>query len=70
MNIMYCGDKNTIDGLIISLLSITKHVQDELNIYILTMEFKEHKPLGKNERIILEKIVKNKNKKSYPKSYL
>lgn len=67
MNIMYCGDKNTIDGLIISLLSITKHVQDELNIYILTMEFKEHKPLGKNERIILEKIVKNKNKKSFVK---
>ena len=63
MNIMYCGDKNTIDGLIISLLSITKHVQDELNIYILTMEFKEHKPLGENERIILEKIVKTKTKK-------
>ena len=42
MNIMYCGDKNTIDGLIISLLSITKHIQDELHIYILTMEFNNH----------------------------
>lgn len=67
MNIMYCGDKNTIDGLIISLLSITKHVQDELYIYILTMEFNNHKALGEKERIILENIVKSKNKKSFVK---
>lgn len=59
MNIMYCGDSNTIDGIIISLLSITKHIDTPLNIYILTMNFKDHKSLTNKE--ILEKIVKSKN---------
>ena len=67
MNIMYCGDKNTIDGLIISLLSITKHIQDELHIYILTMEFNNHESLGEKERIVLENIVREKNINSFVK---
>ena len=67
MNIMYCGDKNTIDGLIISLLSITKHIQDELHIYILTMEFNNHESLGEKERIVLENIVREKNINNFVK---
>lgn len=64
INILYCGDKNTIDGLIISLLSLTKHTDKSLNIYILTMRFNNHEPLEEKEKVVLEKILKDKNKKS------
>ncbi len=67
MNIMYCGDSNTFDGIIISLLSIIKHTNRCLNIYILTMEFENHKALSEKERIVFENIVKSKNKNSFVK---
>lgn len=67
MNIMYCGDKNTIDGLIISLLSIVKHVKKELRIYILTMKFNNHEALSNKEKDILENIIKSVNKNSFVK---
>lgn len=37
MNVMYCGDKNIKDGLIISVLSLLKNVSEPLNIYVLTL---------------------------------
>lgn len=36
MNILYCGDQHMRDGLIISILSLTKHHSTPLHIYILT----------------------------------
>ena len=56
MNIMYCGDSNTIDGIMISLLSIIKHIDDELHVYILTMNFENHMSLGNKEKKVLEKM--------------
>lgn len=38
MNILYCGDKNIEDGLILSVLSLLKNVKEALSIYILTMQ--------------------------------
>lgn len=38
MNVLYCGDENIKDGLIISILSLLKNVKEELNIYVLTMD--------------------------------
>ena len=38
MNILYCGDKNTKDGLLISIMSLMKNVREPLNIYILTAD--------------------------------
>lgn len=38
MNVLYCGDRNIEDGLIISILSLLKNVKDELNIYVLTID--------------------------------
>lgn len=67
MNIMYCGDSNTFDGIVISLLSIVKHTNDELHIYILTMNFKEHKSLNEKDKKIFEKIIKEKNNNSFVK---
>ncbi len=37
MNILYCGDKNISDGLVISVLSLAAHTKEPLNIYILTV---------------------------------
>ena len=37
MNVLYCGDKNISDGLIISVLSLLKNVKEPLQVYVLTM---------------------------------
>lgn len=37
MNILYCGDKHIEDGLIISVLSLTEHVGEPLNVYVMTV---------------------------------
>ena len=39
MNVMYCGDKNIAEGLIISVMSLVKQVKEELHIYVLTMYY-------------------------------
>lgn len=39
MNILYCGDRNIADGLVISVLSLMRHVEEPLNIYILTTRY-------------------------------
>ena len=36
MNILYCGDQNIADGVLISVLSILKQVRGPLHIYLLT----------------------------------
>lgn len=38
MNILYCGDKNIADGLMISTLSLLRTVREPLHITVLTME--------------------------------
>lgn len=39
MNILFCGDHNAEDGILITTLSLLKHVK-ELHLYILTLRFK------------------------------
>lgn len=39
MNILYCGDRNIEDGLIISVLSLLEHNEEPLNVYVLTAAF-------------------------------
>ncbi len=71
MNILYGGDANIIDGLIISILSILKHTQEELHIYVFTMQYKDthktYKPLSKSQIKVLDEIVKKKNKNNFVK---
>lgn len=38
MNILYCGDKHIEDGLVISVLSLTEHVDVPLDVYVMTVE--------------------------------
>ena len=48
MNILYCGDANILDGLVISVLSILKNTKDSLHIYIFTMKYKNKKKVYKH----------------------
>lgn len=43
MNILYCGDSNIADGVIMSTLSLLENTKEELHIFILTMSFKTEK---------------------------
>ena len=36
MNILFCGDGNIADGVLISVLSLIKNIREPLNVYILT----------------------------------
>ena len=71
MNLLYCGDRNILDGLIISILSILKYTNDMLNIYVLTMTYKDenkkYQPLTKKDVKEIEEIIKKKNEKSFIK---
>lgn len=66
MNVLYCGDKNIKDGLIISILSLVKHIDEALNIYIVTTNFPEAGILPIESEFInyLDKILKKTNKGS------
>lgn len=39
MNILFCGDRNIVDGITIAVLSLIKNVREPLNIYVLTMDY-------------------------------
>ena len=39
MNILFCGDRGIVDGVTISILSLLKNCREELNIFILTMNY-------------------------------
>lgn len=68
MNLLYCGNDGAFDGILISLLSITKYCSEKLNVYIFTMDLEQENKKWKsisNEQInTLNKVVKAKNELS------
>lgn len=57
MNILYCGDRNIGQGLMLSVLSLMKHVDEPLNIYVLTMEYRgETKTVAPLEQGLVDRI--------------
>lgn len=68
INLMFCGNKKVFDGLIIAMLSILKHTKEPLHLFILTADLHEINedfvPLGEEEKIKLENILKDANKKN------
>lgn len=68
MNIMFCGDSGIANGVLLSTLSIIKHVSSPIQFYILTIdcktEEKHYMPLPKSFAEMLDAIVKNKNPSS------
>lgn len=69
MNVLYCGDKNIEDGLIISILSLLKNVKEKLNIYVLTINNKDWNIQSVTDRCIevLDYQVKKENQENFVK---
>lgn len=71
MNLLYCGDRNIQDGLLISILSLLKHVPDELHIYIMTMELhtaeKDYHAIPDQSITYLNTLVQQENTASFVK---
>lgn len=68
MNILFCGDKNIVDGVTIAILSLLKNVKEELNIYILTMDYenarKKYRRISEEDIAGLKKRLTAKNPKN------
>lgn len=68
MNILYCGDRNIANGVILSVLSLLECIDIPLNIYILTMqletEAKTFYGLSQSFADYLDKLVKEYNQNS------
>ena len=68
INILFGGNYKVYDGILLCLLSMTKHCSEELNIFVLTADVtelnKDYKPLTDNQISILDDVLKNKNPNS------
>lgn len=65
INLMLCGNDRVFDGMIITLLSISKYTKEPLNVFIMTMDLTDvdeaFKPITEEHRSILENKLKEKN---------
>ena len=64
INILYTGNDYVFKGIMLSVLSIIKHTDRPLNIYILTMSIDNFKPINNDMVLKLNEVLKNKNKDS------
>ena len=67
MNILYCGDQGIDKGLLVSVLSLIKNNAEPLEIFVLTIEYEDVKPFTEKAAKFLNKLVKEKNPKSFVK---
>ncbi|MEA5047009.1 MAG: glycosyltransferase [Eubacteriales bacterium] len=62
MNLLYCGDSHTADGMMLSILSFMKNVPESLQIYALTMslktEQKDYFPISNSFAEEMDALVK------------
>ncbi|MFD0898317.1 glycosyltransferase [Loigolactobacillus binensis] len=72
MNILYCGDNNIEQGLLISVLSLTEHVKEPLYIYVLTASFptqgRHSNNIHQSLIYLLDSLVKKVNPKNFVKA--
>lgn len=64
INILYTGNDYVFKGIMLSVLSIIKHTDKELNVYIMTMDIDKFKAIDNNMVNILDKTLKEKNPNS------
>lgn len=65
INILFGGNYKVFDGILLCLMSMIKHCNKELNVYILTADVSDlntnYKPLNESHINILSNILKSKN---------
>lgn len=68
INLMLCGNQKVFDGMLIALLSISKHTKEPLNVYLATMDLRnidiKFSPITEEHRLIIERALKEKNSES------
>ena len=68
INILFGGNYKVFDGMLLCLMSMTKHTKDPLHVYILTADVTElnedYKPVNEASRLFLEEYLKQTNQKS------
>lgn len=68
INLLYCGDKNIGDGLLLSLLSFMKNNSNSLNVYVLTLSFEYEgnscEALSREYAEYLDRLLKEDNPES------
>ncbi len=66
--LLYCGNARVFDGMVISLLSVTKHCKKPLDVWLLTMDLQEidpaYRPIREDHRRYLEEICRAVNPES------
>lgn len=67
MNILYCGDRGIVRGVLVSILSLLKHNSGVLHIYIMTIDYEGTKPFSDKSTKFLDALVKKTNSKSFVK---
>ena len=67
MNILYCGDRGIARGVLVSVLSLIKHNEQPLNIYIMTINYEDTEAFTEKSAKFLDGLVKGRNKKSFAK---
>ncbi|MDD7200308.1 MAG: glycosyltransferase [Sphaerochaetaceae bacterium] len=73
MELLYCGDRNAEDGILISLLSVLKQETAEVHVRVLTMECQTSKRAYRKISPFfagyLDKLVKEKNPENWVRLY-
>ncbi|MGM9753018.1 MAG: glycosyltransferase [Candidatus Cryptobacteroides sp.] len=64
MNILYCGDRNTCTGILLSVLSLLDHSEEELHIFIFTLSYRDFTAISPVFAAKLEKIIHKKSRGS------
>ena len=65
INVLYAGNYRVYDGILFSIMSMTKHCRQSLNIYILTADLTsmdaEYRPIEEHKAQFLDEYVKKVN---------
>ena len=68
INLLFAGNNKVFDGMLITLLSLTKHTKTPVNAFCLTMDLQDVNPkfiaISKKRADFLEKILKEGNSES------
>lgn len=68
INVCYCGNRKIFPGLLLSVMSLAKHTERALSVYVLSMDLHEQNPafvpFTKNQMNVLNKVLQDKNPES------
>lgn len=67
MNILYCGDKNISDGILLSVISLLENTKEKLNIFILTASIDNHSHISRDFESRLNITLKKYNPENLSK---